>query len=56
MLDNNKHCDPTLNPKQDKTKKLAMLTQFASYAMMWEKCPKTEAVKIKLPGIWPLAH
>lgn len=37
------------------TKKLAMLTQF-SYATMWEKCPKTEAVKIKLPAIWPLAH
>lgn len=56
-LGNSKHSDPTLIPEQNKTKqKLAMLTQFSSYATMWEKCPKTKAVKIKLPTFWPLAH
>lgn len=39
-----------------KEKKLALLTQFSSYATMWEKCPKTKAVKIKLPTFWPLAR
>lgn len=55
-LGNNKHCDPTLSPKQNKTKKVSDATEFSSFAIMRETCPKTKAVKIKLPAIWPLAH
>lgn len=55
-LGNSKHSDPTLSPEQNKTKKFALLTQFSSYATMWEKCPKTKAGKIKLPTFWPLAR